>query len=74
MAKRTESPKAMFNWGYRESLKEHANEDMDYLDYWDDRLGDNPLYTTAWLNGWSYAATGDPEMSWEATAAEYGWS
>lgn len=45
----------MFNRGYRASLSSPHD-----LGHWDDKLGGDPNYS-AFLDGWSYAASGDPD-------------
>jgi len=54
----TKEARAMFRRGENASLKSPHD-----LDYWDAKLGHKgDLYTIAFLDGWSYAATGETEI------------
>lgn len=46
----------MYNRGARASM---SSDDSKDLSYWDARLGSDPLYSTAFLDGWTDAATGE---------------
>lgn len=59
------TPRQMYEYGKRESMKNHTDERKDWLDYWDVALGTHPLYQTAFLDGWTDAATGEDEYRHE---------
>lgn len=57
------SDRQMYLYGRRESIRDHRNPEHDDLGYWDMKLGGEPNYTTAFLDGWTDAATGENEYA-----------
>jgi len=62
--------KKFWTMGYRHSIQTHRNPAMDYLDYWDSKYTGHEFYND-FLDGWTFAASDDPEYDFGPTNPRY---